>query len=106
MHISLLSNPRQFLRGLLFASLCLAASFAIGIQTAGEVQPIALIEAGSPVRTGDVDGNGIIDAQDAVIILEIAQGYRIATPEQLLSDPNGDGQITVDDALRILRALP
>jgi len=78
----------------------------VGIQTAGEVQPIALIEAGSPVSTGDMDGNGIVTAQDAVVILEIVRGYQTATPEQLLSDPNGDGALTIDDALHILRTLP
>ncbi|MDD5751744.1 MAG: dockerin type I repeat-containing protein [Candidatus Peribacteraceae bacterium] len=99
-------RPRQLLRALLFGGLCLAASFAVGIQTAGEVQPIALIEAGSPVSTGDMDGNGIVTGQDAIVILEIVRGYRTATPEQLLSDPNGDGALTSDDALRILRTAP
>lgn len=106
MHFPFLQRPRQVLRALLFGGLCLAASFAIGIQTAGEVQPIALIEAGSPVSAGDMDGNGIVTVQDAIAILEIVRGYRTATPEQLLSDPNGDGVLTMDDALRILRTLP
>ena len=106
MHIPFFTRPRQVLRALLFGSLCLATSFAVGIQTAGEVQPIALIEAGSPVSAGDMDGNGMVTVQDAIAILEIARGYAVPTPEQLLSDPNGDGALTVDDALRILRALP
>lgn len=94
------------LQALLFGALCMAASFAIGIQSAGEVQPISLIEAGSPSRVGDVDGNGIVDVQDAIQILEVVQGYRSATPDQLLADPNGDGALDLDDALRILRTLP
>lgn len=105
MHISSF-RTRQVLRVLLFGALCIAASFAIGIQSAGEVQPISLIEAGSPGHVGDVDGNGIVDVQDAIQILEVVQGYRSATPDQLLSDPNGDGALDLDDALRILRTLP
>ena len=105
MHISSF-RTRQLLRVLLFGALCIAASFAIGIQSAGEVQPISLIEAGSPSRVGDVDGNGSVDVQDAIAVLEMVQGYQTATPDQLLSDPNGDGALTIDDALRILRTLP
>lgn len=97
---------RQMLQALFFGALCVAASFAIGIQSAGEVQPISLIEAGSPNRTGDVDGNGSVDVQDAIQILEMVQGYRSPTSDQLMADPNGDGALTLDDALRILRTLP
>ena len=53
-----------------------------------------------------MDGNGIVTVQDAIAVLEIVRGYQTVTPEQLLSDPNGDGVLTMDDALRILRTLP
>ncbi len=104
MHIPYRS--RQFLRALLFSGICVAASFLIGIQSAGEVQPIALIEAGSPSRVGDLTGDGSTDVQDVIAILEVVQGYAQATPDQLRADPNGDGVLTIDDALRILRTLP
>ena len=81
------------------------SSFAIGIRTAGEVQPITLIEAGSAELAGDVDYSGKVDIQDAIRILEIAQGYDTATPEELLADPNKDGQLTVSDALQLLATL-
>ena len=84
---------------------CIVSSFAIGIQSVGEIQPVTLIEAGSVQQAGDMDGNGSIDIQDAISVLEIAQGYKEATPDQLRADPNGDGQLTVDDALRILATL-
>lgn len=104
MHISFRS--RQFLRAILFGAICVAASFVIGIQSAGDVQPIALIEAGSPSRAGDLTGDGVTDVRDAIAILEVAQGYKTPTPEELLADPNEDGALTIDDALRILRTLP
>lgn len=83
----------------------IAGSFLIGTYSAGQVQPIALIEAGGATQTGDIDGDGVIDVRDAVIILEIAQGY--STPEtfQLKADPNGDGFLTVDDAIRLLKKI-
>ena len=84
---------------------CMVSSFAVGIQTAGDVQPITLIEAGSTNLVGDIDGNGIVDKQDAIRILEVAQGYSSATPQELLADPNRDGELTVSDALHILSTL-
>lgn len=104
MHIPYRS--RQFLRALFFSGICVAASFLIGIQSAGEVQPIALIEAGSVSQRGDLTGDGSVDVQDVVTILEVVQGYVQTTPDHLLADPNGDGTLTIDDALRILRTLP
>jgi hypothetical protein len=52
-----------------------------------------------------MDGNGVADVSDAMIIIEIAQGYTTATSDQLRADPNSDGALTVDDALRILSNL-
>lgn len=94
------------MRALLFSGICVAASFLIGIQSAGEVQPIALIEAGSVSQMGDLTGDGSTDVQDVITILEVVQGYVQATPDQLKADPNGDGALTIDDALRILRSMP
>lgn len=85
---------------------CVLSSFFIGIQSVGEVQPVTLIEAGNIELTGDVDGDGNVDIQDALRILEIAQGYRDATPQELRADPNGNGMLTIDDAVRILSELP
>jgi len=96
---------RQNLHILSLGTLAIVASFSLGIQSAGEVQPISLIEAGSIQLSGDVDGSGEMTVRDAIVILEIARGYVQATPEQLRADPNGDGTLTVDDAIRILREL-
>ncbi|MEI8230384.1 MAG: dockerin type I repeat-containing protein [Candidatus Peregrinibacteria bacterium] len=106
MHTHLSTRSRQFLRIGLLASLCVAASFVVGIESAGDVRPITLIEAGSPIHAGDLNGDGVIDARDAIEVLEIVQGYKVATPAQLQADPDGNGRLTVDDALRILRSIP
>ena len=81
------------------------SAFLIGIETAGDVHPIALMEAGNGEIHGDINGNGTLDLGDAIAILEIVQGYRDPTPQELRADPNGDGLLTVDDALRILATL-
>ena len=73
------------------------SSLYIGVQSAGNVQPVTLIEAGTIPTMHSLD--------DVIRILEITQGYRIETPEDIQADPNGDGRITVDDALRILSTL-
>ena len=96
---------RRNIQLLVLSVFCLTGSFAIGMHTAGQVQPVHLIEAGGTLQAGDVDGNGIVDILDAIEILEIAQGYSTATPDQLLADPNNDGVLTVDDAIRILSLL-
>lgn len=57
------------------------------------------------MQAGDIDGNGTVDIADAISILEIVQGYAPSTPEQLRADPNSDGVLTVDDAIRILSIL-
>lgn len=96
---------RRNVRMLAIGAACIVSSFAIGMQTAGDVQPVSLIEAGGTTLAGDVDGSGVVDLLDVRLILEVAQGYASATSDQLRADPNGDGALTVDDALRILSTL-
>ena len=91
---------------LVLGALCVMSSFALGIETAGDVQTFTPIRAAATSDpTGDMDGDGSLTIRDAVIILEIAQEYQIPTAMQLQSDPNRDGRLTVDDALRILHDL-
>ena len=85
--------------------LAIVSSFALGIRTAGDVTPVAPMEASSTRINGDVNNDGIVDIRDAILILEIARGYKEATPDELLADPNGDGRLTIDDAIRILSDL-
>ena len=80
------------------------ASFGAGIQTAGNLRTIEWSSATNGVR-GDMNADGAVDEKDVIAILEIAQGYRTATPQELDADPNGNGVIAVDDAIRVLRTL-
>ena len=50
---------------------------------------------------GDVNGDGVVTAADAVIALEIAAGSR---PNDPAADVSGDGVVTSLDALMILQA--
>lgn len=77
-------------------------SFNLGTRTADIVRTIGTSSATEGLR-GDVTHDGVIDSRDAVLILEVAQGYRTATPAELQADPNSNGILTVDDALRVLR---
>ena len=85
------------------AGLCVLTSFSLGINSAGNVQPFELIEAGSPEILGDLNEDGVISVDDAIVALEVVQGYKRVSPVHLQADPNGDGLITTDDAIRILR---
>lgn len=53
---------------------------------------------------GDIDGDGQLTAQDALILLRHVLGIE-ELPEEMLvmADHNGDGEINAADALAILR---
>ncbi len=85
--------------------LAVVASFAIGLQTAGDVRTIQLSSATDNIHAGDMNADGSVDINDVTIILEVSQGYRTASVAELEADPNGNGELTVDDALRVLRTL-
>ena len=111
--LSILSHKFLHIAG--FALLCVAGSFVLGVQTAGEVHPFTTSQPGeitangiplsTIVASGDIDGSGELDLQDVIGILEIVQGYEAPSPLQLKADPNGDNRLTVEDALRVLRTL-
>lgn len=105
MHIKYPHYVRRNIKLLTLSLVCLVSSFTLGIQTAGDVTPFQLIEAGGAQARGDVDGNGVVNVEDVVLILEVFEGYKTASPEQLRADPNGDGIFDVTDALSILSTL-
>ena len=57
---------------------------------------------GEPIM-GDVDGNGSVEASDALIVLRYAMGMGQTIPNESTADVNGDGVIDAADALLILR---
>jgi hypothetical protein len=103
---------RRTLSLLGFGAACVFGSFLIGVKSAGEVHTFGRSEAQQAnlvrqeiVVTGDVDGNGTVDASDALRVLEIVQGERPASDQAIQADPDGDGRITTADALLILRSV-
>lgn len=94
-------TPQILTLGLLAA----VVSFGLGVKTAGDVQTIEHTDASSDIVAGDMNADATVDEQDVILILEIAQGYEAATPEQIAADPNDNGVLTVDDALRVLQTL-
>lgn len=90
---------------ILLGALSVFSSFVLGIQSAGEVQTVSQSAATGMVIAGDMNQDQLVNALDAIIILECAQGHAVPTSEQLMADPNGDGFLTTDDALDVLRDI-
>jgi hypothetical protein len=90
---------------LVLAVLCTLSAFVIGSQSSGSVHSIGSSEALGGRLPGDVNADDTVNTADAIVILEIANGYRKPTAKELLGDPNEDGKLTIDDALRILRTV-
>ena len=86
-------------------TLCVVASFGVGVKLSTEFRSISPLEAEDSRITGDIDGSGSVDLRDVILILEVARGYRDTLPDELKADPNGDGRLTIDDAIRLLHDL-
>jgi len=55
---------------------------------------------------GDVNADGSVESNDAILALRISTGHAVPTPQQKCSaDMNSDGEIRADDAIIILRNL-
>ncbi|TSC78924.1 MAG: hypothetical protein G01um101425_932 [Candidatus Peregrinibacteria bacterium Gr01-1014_25] len=99
------SRSRRLLQVTTLGLVTVGVAFAMGLRTSESVRTIASIEAGTALGDGDFDGNGVMDIADAIRALEIVHGYATPTPNDLRADPNGDGIVTIDDALHILQTL-
>lgn len=74
---------------------------AIPTDLAGEV-----INQPSPCVKGDVNNNGSIQSNDAILVLRIAAELLVPTTQQLCAaDANGDGKVRANDAIAILRTV-
>jgi hypothetical protein len=86
--------------------LCIVSAFSLGIETAGDMATVETIEAAEPAVitiAGDLDGNGIVTAKDAMIAVDTIRSGREAPSDVLAADPSGDSHLTIDDVLFILR---
>lgn len=62
------------------------------------------LEEKPPFIPGDTDGNGLVEAADALRALQAATNkITLSGTEALAADPDGDGSVTAGDALRILQ---
>lgn len=60
--------------------------------------------SGDPLSLpGDVDGNGIVDAADALLLLRFSMGLIDSLPCSENADYNGDGSVDATDALLVFR---
>ena len=82
-----------------------AASFTLGFRSADDVKTFQSIQAGSSNLPGDFNSDGLVNVQDAILGLEMSQGFTNTTPEAFKADPNKDGSITVSDVLTVLKQL-
>lgn len=66
---------------------------------------VAQYELSSGVLAGDVDGDGLVTAADALLVMRYCTNLAELTPAQLeAADFNGNGTVELIDALLILRA--
>ncbi len=62
------------------------------------------INVSPSAQLGDLSGDGLIDAADALMILQFSVGLRgLSAEQQVLADVSGDGSIDAADAILILR---
>lgn len=99
------TSLRKHLPLVMTAMLGVVASFGAGMRLSADVQTVPATSAQDTVL-GDMDQSGDVNQVDVEILLQIAQGNREATAEQLRADPNQDGKLTVEDAMRLLKELP
>ena len=75
-------------------------NLTVSMDTSDEPQE----PAPQPEKLGDVDGNGMVNAADAVMVLRSDAGLTTLTAEQTAAaDINGDGIVNASDAIQILR---
>lgn len=81
------------------------AASGIGSQRAENIGNFTYATTKPAYTLGDVDENGNITANDAVLVLEMYVGTRVSTDQaKLAGDADGNGKITANDAVYILEA--
>lgn len=65
----------------------------------------ASLETAESVKYGDINGDGAIDTQDAVLIKKYLAGYKGLSISLEACDVNGDGDVSSADAVLLLKYL-
>lgn len=101
----LMNNASAYFKYLATNTSC--AYFGAFIQPV-EIQLYRKLEReSSPITQipGDLDGDGMLTANDALVLLRFSIGAVDLTPAQMaVADANGDGSVNANDALYVLRA--
>ncbi len=79
-------------------------SATLAVRVVDEDLPPVVEPVPETVSPGDVDGNGAINAKDALAVLKNAVGKQAFTADQQkAADVNADGRVDAKDALEILK---
>ena len=68
------------------------------------VPSIDVVILGTPLKLGDINGDGIVDVADAILLMQYNAGSIALTPRQIkAADMNGDGVANVGDVILLLQ---
>lgn len=83
----------------------MVASFAVGIESAGDVKTVGALQAAAVQQAlpGDMNGDGAVTATDALLAAEAIRSGAELSPAMADADPSQDAHLTLDDLLFILR---
>ena len=72
--------------------------------TEAEIQALYQMESDKKL-IGDVDGNGVMDLDDAILALQVSIGIVPTTTIYLEADVNGDGKIGLAEAFYAMQVV-
>jgi hypothetical protein len=82
------------------------ANNAIAKGSADNPYTVVIKDASTISRKGDVDGNGVVDTKDALMLMQCINGDLILSDDEFKrADLNGDGVLNSSEALRILQYI-
>ena len=94
------------LEGLEYYIVASDGSNTVNKGTADEPYTVIIKDASAISRKGDVDGNGVVDTKDALMIMQCLGGDLIMTADEFKrADLNGDEVLSSVEALRILQYI-
>ena len=80
--------------------------YIVGGSRAFSAGPAATFQVDQKYKTGDANGNGTVEIDDALAILNhIVKRAELQGANRLAADVVPDGEITIDDALKILNFI-
>ncbi|MBO5970790.1 MAG: S8 family serine peptidase [Clostridia bacterium] len=94
------------LEGLEYYIVASDGSNTVNKGTADEPYTVIIKDASAISRIGDVDGNGVVDTKDALMMMQCINGDLIMTDDEFKrADLNGDNELSSVEALRILQYI-